>query len=41
MDPERLPAIYGETWTAVLADFGRLAAERGWTGTQFQVYLNN
>ncbi len=33
--------IYGATWSAVLSDFARLAGERGWHDTLFQVYLNN
>ena len=33
--------IYAATWSAVLGDFARLAGERGWGATLFQVYLNN
>ncbi len=32
---------YGQTWTDVLTDFAKLAADSGWSGTGFQVYLNN
>ena len=35
------PAVYGETWTAVLADFGELALFHGWIDVGYQVYLNN
>jgi len=35
------PDIYGQTYTAILADFGKLAQEQGWSHTGFQVYLNN
>lgn len=33
--------VYAETYAAVLADFARLAKDRGWTETGFQVYFNN
>jgi hypothetical protein len=32
---------YARTFTAILEDFAREAARRGWTGAGFQVYLNN
>lgn len=32
---------YARTWVAVLEDFTREAARRGWTEAGFQVYLNN
>ena len=35
------PATYGETWTAVLKDFAKLAKEHGWNGTGFQIMLTN
>ncbi len=35
------PDTYGQTFTAILADFAALAERQGWLGTQFHVYLNN
>ncbi|HYE06181.1 MAG TPA: hypothetical protein VEL07_11770 [Planctomycetota bacterium] len=32
---------YGDQWVAVMRDFQRHVAERGWNKTRFHVYLNN
>jgi hypothetical protein len=33
--------LYAQTYANILQDFSRLAAERGWNTTDFQVYFNN
>lgn len=45
-DPDAYEAFratpeYAGTWVAILEDFTREAARRGWTDAGFQVYLNN
>lgn len=38
---QAFPEVYGKTFAATVAAFGRHAAEKGWTRTDFHVFLNN